>query len=237
MKKLFILALGSLYSLAVLAQKEMNDANAEKRNVSGFHAINVSSAFDVVLSQGNEDAVAVSASEKEYVDKISTTVENGVLKIRFEDKKIWKNMGRMKLKAYISFKNLDALHVSGACNIKVEGTIKSESLKLHFSGASDMDGKLDVKDLDVHLSGASDITLNGVASNMKVDVSGASDFKGYDLQADYCQAEASGASSVKVTVNRELSARATGASEVGYKGNGVTKDIKTSGASNISKRS
>jgi len=38
-------------------------------------------------------------------------------------------------------------------------------------------------------------------------------------------------------VNKELSARASGASDIHYKGDGLIREIKTSGASNISKRS
>ena len=44
------------------AQKVVNDPNAEKREVKGFHAIEVGGGIDLYLSQGNE-AVAVSASE------------------------------------------------------------------------------------------------------------------------------------------------------------------------------
>jgi hypothetical protein len=69
-----------------------------------------------------------------------------------------------------------------------------------------------------------------------VDANGASDFKGFDLQADNCDVEASGASDIKVTVNKELNARASGASGVHYKGDGVIRDLRTSGASNVSRR-
>ena len=61
--------------------------------------------------------------------------------------------------------------------------------------------------------------------------------KGFDLAVDYCDAHASGASTINITVNKELSAHASGASDVHYKGNGLIREIKTSGASNVSKRS
>ncbi len=72
---------------------------------------------------------------------------------------------------------------------------------------------------------------------LKIDASGASDFKGYDLVTDYCDAEATGASSIQITVNKELSVRAGGASDVHYKGEAVIRYLKTSGASSVSKRS
>jgi hypothetical protein len=105
-----------------------------------------------------------------------------------------------------------------------------------MSGASDLKGAFDLKTLDLHLSGASDATITGKVTNLKVDANGASDLKGYDLETENCNAEASGASDIKITVTKELSARASGASGVYFKGSGVIRDIKTSGASNVSKR-
>ena len=59
------------------------------------------------------------------------------------------------------------------------------------------------------------------------------DFKGFDLATNYCDAEVSGATSVNITVNKELYANASGASDVRFKGEGLIRDIKTSGASNV----
>jgi hypothetical protein len=42
---------------------------------------------------------------------------------------------------------------------------------------------------------------------------------------------------VRITVDKELSARLSGASNVSYKGAALIRDIKTSGASNISRKS
>jgi hypothetical protein len=237
MKKIFslILAIG-IVSIAT-AQEVVNDANVEKRNVPGFHGIYVSNAFNVYLTQGNEDAVAVSASEERFRDKIKTEVKDGILYISYENG-LHFNSGKMKLKAYISFKNLDEIKASGACDLFVMGELKADELNIDLSGATDMkEGKLNVKKLSVHISGASDMKISGNAAQLKIDASGASDFKSYDFVADYCDAEASGASSIQITVNKELSAKATGASDVHYKGEAVIRDLKSSGASSVSKRS
>ena len=106
-----------------------------------------------------------------------------------------------------------------------------------MSGASDFEGVVQANSLVIDLGGASDMTIKGSATNLKIEASGASDFKGNDFQTDNCSARASGASDIHVTVNKELSAHASGASGVYYKGNGVIRDIKTNGASNVSKKS
>ena len=166
-------------------------------------------------------------------------VENGVLKIYYDKKGFLKGLtgDKMKLKAYISFKDIDKLTVSGACDVFLEGGIKANALELNLSGASDLKGKLDVKKLDVDISGASDLSVSGTVSKLNIEASGASDFKGYDLVTETCNVTASGASSIQITVNKELSAQASGASDVRYKGDGVIRDIKSSGASSVRRKS
>lgn len=240
MKKFQLFIMMWMVSAVLFAQKTINDANAEPRSVDAFHAIKISNAFDVYISQGNEDAVAISASKQEYKDKIFTKVENGMLIIKFDDdKKFWKSLKgeKTKLKAYISVKRLDKLDVSGACDVFFEDGISAEALEINLSGASDLKGKITAQTLKFDINGASDATITGTAAELAVDASGASDFKGYDLLSNNCTAKASGASSINITVNKELNANASGASSIRFKGEGLIRDIKTSGASNVSRRS
>jgi hypothetical protein len=234
MKKLFVLLPGLLLGMIVYAQQPINDANAQVREAKDFHGISVSSAFDVFLIQANEEKVAVSASETKYLADIKVEVKNGVLEINWDHKGIW-NRGNKKLKAYISFKNIDKLVVSGACDVSIIGTLKADNLEINLSGASDLKGKLDVKKLSFDLSGASDAKINGTTTQLDIEARGASSFKCFDLATDYCNARASGASDIRITVNKELSASASGASDVNYKGAGVIRDIKTNGASSVSR--
>jgi len=239
MNKIIFIIAALITSTAIFAQ-QINDPNAEVREAKNFHAIKVSNAFDVYLTQSNEEAVAVSAADEEARQHIRVEVDGGVLLISFDtDKKFWKSWkGNKKLKAYISFKTIDKLVASGACDINIMGSLKAENLVVDFSGASDLKGKLEIENtLDVELSGASDFELSGSASQLKARLSGACDFKGYDLVTDYCDVTASGASGVQITVNKELSAKVSGASDINYKGAGLIRDLKSTGASSIKKRS
>lgn len=235
MKKISVLLL-LLLPVAMMAQKQViKDEHAQPRTVGSFHAIRVSNAIDLFLSQSDEEALAVSAIRPEFRDRIKTVVEEGVLKISYDDEgKWWK--GNKKLRVYVSFKTLDRLMATGASDVVVDGTLKANNLIISMGGASDFKGTIEANSLDVTLSGASDAVILGKVSSLKVDANGASDFKGYDLQADNCTVEATGASDIKVTVNKELNARASGASGVHYKGEGIIRDLKTSGASNVSRR-
>ena len=230
MKRFAIIVAVMTMSLFTHAQT-INDPNAEPRTVESFHGINVSNAFDVYLSQGNEEALAVSSSDKEYISSITTEVRNGILFIGVERSK-W-SRGNKKLKAYISFRKMDKINISGACDVFINNVLKGTDLKIDMSGASDMKGKIEVTNLDVDISGASDMTISGKATQFKIDASGASNFKGENFTVDYCTADASGASDVKITVNKELSANVSGASDLRYKGEGLIRDIRTSGAGSV----
>ena len=232
---LLLLFTGLLFSAN--AQKVINDANAEPRSVSAFHAIHASNAFSVIITQSNEEKLVVSANEKDYLQYIVTKVENGVLYISYEEKHKWWPKNR-KLRAYVSVVNLNEIKASGATDVKIEGRIKSNNLKLDLRGASDLKGELIVDgSFDAHLSGASDMNISGSANDVKIEASGASDVKAFDFKTTTCLVEASGACSVHITVDKELSARLSGASSVSYKGSALIRDIKTSGASNISRKS
>ena len=183
MKKLFSVLFFAVIASAASAQKTINDANAEKRNVSGYHAIEVSGGIDLYLSQG-EESVAVSASETKIRDRIKTEVKDGILKIWYEHNNnsnihIDLDLGNRKMKAYVSFKNLDKLEGSGGSDILVDGTIKVSTLALDVSGGSDFEGKVEATDLKVDAGGGSDVKISGTVSKLDIDASGGSDFKGY----------------------------------------------------------
>ena len=234
MKKFFSFLI-SVFIFSVLAAQQINDPNAELRLAKNFHGINVSNAFDVYINQSNDEAVAVSAADKNFKDRIKVEVMDGILYIRYDSKGVQWGGEKRALKAYISFKNIDQLTVSGACDFFFTNTISVEKLSIRQSGASDLKGKINIGSLTTDVSGASDIALSGKAGSLDIEVSGASSFKGYNLESETCNAKASGASDIKITVNRELTAEASGTSDIRYKGDGDLIKIKTSGSGSVSR--
>lgn len=236
MKLLFpLLALFAVQTLT--AQKTIiYDPNAETRSVSSFSAIRVSGGIDLYLSQSDREAVAVSSAEEAYKSRIKTVVDNGVLKIYYEEAgKNWSS-GNKKLKVYVSFTTLRKLDASGASDVYVDGIIKGDGLSIRLTGASDFKGAVQVNELDLEQSGASDATISGRVTNLEVKASGASDLKGFDLSTSVCSAKAYGASDVKITVEKELQVEASGASSIQYKGSAVITSTKTNGASSVNKK-
>ena len=238
MKKIILSLFISCVALAVTAQKEIvNDPNAEIRTITGsFDKIKVSGGIDLFLTQSDEEAVAISASEEKFKEGIKTVVENNTLKIYYFGDKPWSGLKNKTLRVYVSFKNLENVDASGASDVQVAGVITVPSFTLSLSGASDFKGAVKVTDLKMDLSGASDVTIKGIANTVKIETTGASDVKGYDLVTDICNAKASGASDVNITVNKELTASASGSSDISYKGEGVIKETHTNGSGSVSKK-
>jgi Putative auto-transporter adhesin, head GIN domain len=244
MKKISLLLLILVFGagMAIAQQDDMvvKDKNAQVRTISGsFSAIKVSNSIDLYLTKGNEETVVVSASEDGYRDKIKTELDNGTLKIYYDNPNYgWKsgNYTNKKLRAYVSFKTLNKLTASGACDVYVKGVIKTNDLSLNLSGSSDFKGNIAVENLVINQNGSSDAKIGGTAVNVSIELSGASDVNAYDLIAENCKVRASGASDVSITVNKELTANASGASDINYKGNPSVKDIVRSGASSINRR-
>lgn len=234
MKSLLILIF-SAFSTHLLGQTIINDPNVEVRNVDSFSGIKASDGIDIYLSQSDDYALGVSASDKKYIDGIKTEIKNGVLVISYDGSSFKYNNNR-KLRAYISFKNIESLEASGACDYVISGTLIANSLRIKLFGASEVKGAINIENLQIDISGASLVKLNGTAQNLKINASGASDAKNYDLSADNCVADLSGASDVTITVNKSLIAKAGGASTLYYKGNPEKKDVSSEGASSISQR-
>lgn len=222
------------------AQNDKNvvfDANAEIRKVAGFTSIEVAGAVNLYLSQGSEEGVAVSAGDESLTNRIRTSVRDNVLYIDFDSKGLnWRNWGNNKIKAYVTFTMLKKIEASGACNIKTAGPLKLSDLKIELSGASDFSGEIEATNLNISISGASDIKLKGRVEKLLINSNGASSAKAYNLTTNYCKADASGASNIQITVNKEINIKASGASSINYKGDALIKDFASSGASSVKHR-
>lgn len=232
MKKIYLF-FSLLCTLALNAQKTVHDANATARQVSSFHAIDIADGVDLYLTQGNEEAVAVSASTDEYRNRIRTEVINGVLKIDFNQEGTWKLnwFGNRKLKAYVSVKTLEKLVAYGGSDVFIENEISATRLTLNLSGGSDFRGKVVAGELKISASGGSDAYISGKAEQLSIHASGGSDVHGFELISNTCSIESSGGSDVRITANKELRASASGGSDVYYKGSASSNTSKSGGGS------
>ncbi len=233
-----------LFSLLMIAGLQsfaqditINDANAEKRTLSSsFNAISVSDGIELLLTQGNEESVAVSASDPKYMERFKTEVTDGTLKIYYDSKTmVWNSNEKRRLRAYVSFKTLEKLKASGGSDVKTKSMLTLDKLQLSFTSGSQFNGGLNIGQMEVSQNSGSEIIATGKANSLKVELSSGPIFKGFDLSVDYCEAKAGSGGEVRIHVNKELIAKANSGGGIKYKGEAVLKDINVNSGGSVKK--
>lgn len=235
MKSLLKLGLLSLVivvfsSTSTYAKKSIRgngDVQKETRKIKSFDAIDISSAFKVELTQSGTESLVIEADEN-ILEHIYTEVVGSTLKIYTKGN--IRNVNTMK--AYISFKMISEIEVSGACDIVGMNKMKFGEFRFDASGASDIELNFTATNVSLDLSGASEINFAGYADKLEIDASGAVDIRALDFEVKKCEVDASGACTVKIFVTEDLEIEASGASTVRYKGK-PSLEIDVSGASSV----
>lgn len=238
MKKL-ILFLPVLLSVTFLFAQStvVHDSHAEARTVTSFHAIEISSGINLTIKQGNDEAVAVSALTPEIRSRIKTKVENGTLKIYFDNDGLrgWKN--NRELKAYVSFKNIDGLEINSGSFTTIDGELNATNLNVNVSSGAGFEGIVKATKLDVDQSSGSRANLKGKVTDLKVSASSGAGFSGYELTSDNCKADASSGGNIEVNVTKELDAQASSGGGIDYKGSVSVTNISKSSGGRVAKHS
>lgn len=238
MKKLFAI-LFIVCSIPVFAQDNtvIVDPNAQKRTLNNsFSGIWVSDGVELNLTQGNEESIAVSASDPKYMERFITEVKDGVLKIYYDNQGLnWTGNDKRKLKAYVSFKMIEKLSASGGAQVKMKSKITGDKMDYSFTSGSSFTGEVAIDQLNVHQNSGAEVSISGKAGNLKVEVSSGAMFKGYELVTDYCDAKASSGGAARITVNKELVVKAHSGGGIHYKGDGVIKDMSVGSGGSIKK--
>jgi hypothetical protein len=228
-----------------------NGVMTEKiRGVTDFDAIDVRGSIDVIISDRNDASITVSGDEN-LIDSIKTQVDKGTLNIYFKNgigytskvglRVTVPNNGHIKnIKASGSSDvtiegciMADDIYVSGKGSSDIKGNIKAGNCELNFSGSSDYKGMIEAANCKITCSGSSDCVISGNADICDISMSGSSDFKGYDFVVKKFTCSAFGSSDVQVTCTEELYAKASGSSDIYYKGSAKVMSVQTSGSSDL----
>jgi hypothetical protein len=211
---------------------EMGSGNVvrQERKVSSFNAIEVSGAYNVILTQGTAVSVIVEADDN-LQDLIRTEVRGSTLVI--DNKKPIYHSKTMKV--YITITDLKSIDLSGAVDVETQGKLTLPELAISGSGASDGKLDLDVQHLGLDCSGGSKLKLSGSAKDVEVDISGAVDLFAYDFPAESYRLSISGAGKAEINVSKNLKVDISGAASVYYKGSPANISQDVSGAGSVKK--
>lgn len=233
---LFFLLASTIVATAFAQDKVIKAPNAQQRTVKSFHGIKIRNGISLVIKQGNEDGVVVSASEPQYRDRIKTEVDGGVLEIYYDVSPL-KDLERSnkQLKVFVSVKNLDKLHASEGARVQIESTLTTSNIDLDFSSGAKFEGRVEAASVKLDQSSGASCRLSGKAGSLDIDTDTGASFYGYDFLTGKCNASASSGAKVEITVDKELSADAHSGGDISYKGSGNVIRISTNAGGRVKK--
>ena len=127
-----------------------------------FSKIVVENDIDIRLSESTERLIEISGDSK-YAEQLDWKISNGVLYIRSK-------AGSLKNKVQVSIgvNQLSSLSVTGNSDVKSEGALNSEELKVFVDG----EGRIAIKNtgaINVEKADNIDLGVHRVSGNVKVD--------------------------------------------------------------------
>ena len=196
--------------------KDQNVLVTEIRPLGEFTRIDMDGGAKVNLVQGNEHSITVESSRR-VVDQVVTEVKDGVLEIRYRDRKLFENWGE-SLTLTITFANLTDFKLDGGVELKADN-LNLQDLNITINGgASVRINNLMATTLSMDLAGGGDIHVAGVAENQTIDVSGGTNYQAEDLKSAHVNVEIAGAGNVVVWATETLNLDLAGAYSVSYWG-------------------
>jgi hypothetical protein len=199
----------------IYAQKLKGDGNvvSQNREVSGFTQLEVSGIISMKLKQGNEEGVKVT-TDSNLQEHVITRVSGNTLKV--STKEDIKDV--TELEVVVTASDLKRIGISGAVKFETDGAFKASMIELDCSGASKVSAEFISRTIEGDLSGGSKIELRGSTDLLELDVSGATSIQAFDLKANTCEMDVSGAAKAEIYCNERLEAEISGAAKIVYKG-------------------
>ncbi len=199
-----------------------DEISEDIRTLSNFNKLSVSGIAKVYLAQAEEQIVLIKGPEN-YLSNISTFVEASTLHVETTDSICIENYyGQEHLvEVFITVPNLSGIELNGLASVEGSSPIQGDSLNISIKGISEVELPVDLNKLTIHAAGASKLYLSGASNAQKLELKGAAYYNGFDLNADLCEINVTGAGKAKVTVNEDLKVTINGAGKVYYKGDPV----------------
>ena len=207
------------------------DVVKRDRNVGSFSGLRVSTGIDVYLKQGDNVSLAVEADENLH-EYIITEVKDGVLHV-YTDANI--REAEMK-RVYVSMKEVNSISTSSAGDVIGETPVKTEDLRLSASSAGDIKLEVFAKTIEADISSSGDVTLAGEADMLDASLSSAGDLNAFNCKVREADVSVSSAGDADIYVSERLTARASSAGDVNYKGDPKYIDAHSSSAGGVHRK-
>jgi hypothetical protein len=208
-----------------------NKVVKKERDPGTFTGIKVSTGIDVYLTQGDKMGMVVEADENLH-EYILTEVNNGILHV-YTDANI--RDAEMK-RVYVTMKEINSVSTTSAGDIIGETPVKTESLDISASSAGNVKLEIYARKIEADASSSGDLTLTGETDILNANLSSAGDLNAFNLKTREADVTVSSAGDADIYVTERLTARASSAGDVNYKGDPKYIDAHSSSAGGVHKR-
>ena len=199
-----------------------------------FSKIHSSNGWDIILEKGSTPAVTAEMDENlmEYLD---VHYEGNTLRIETTDNS---NIGNAtSRKIHVTYAQpLESIKASSASNITAIETLTGDRITFDVSSAATVKVPVEIREINADASSAATLHLEGEAQTLRFDASSAATINAKDLKAEFCDAEASSAGSIRVYVSKEIATKASSAGDIDYWGEPKKVAVVESSGGDVNKK-
>jgi len=221
------LGIAIMIFFSLIGKAQNNEQSVMEQALQSVQTLEVKDAFKITLKQGERNYLKAS---REDGKALGVSVEDNAGTVRISRTK---DSPKGNILLEIEIIDINELKLSGATSMKTEGSITTDRLKLHLSGASDLSAHINASKIALHASGASDVKIEGKTQSLTLDLSGATTVKASGMETDTARVTASGASNVNLSSVNALYYKISGASSLTHKGNPTILGESITGAATV----
>lgn len=233
MKHQFAIPIVALFVIGCILVPIQAAPDTRNFNFSGFTEVNVGYGMHVVITQGRNFQVTVTA-EPDTFERLKVYKSGPALQFEMNSNGWFRN-NRGRVDIEITMPVLKGMDLSGGAECDLTMDVASENVHLGLSGGAELKGQLRCADIEVSASGGGEITLAGSADKLRLDGSGGSEFHLRDFGVKDVAADMSGGSTATVNMNGTLDGELSGGSEIVYYGTATVGNTDFSGGAKVRK--
>ena len=193
----------------------------QSRQVSGFDRVALHDIGELVITQGDVEALEIEA-EEDVLAEISTEVRDGTLHIQIGRDWLERiflglfTITRRDITYRLTVRELHGVSTSGAASVQVE-QLATDRLELSVSGTGEMEiANLSADTLAVTISGHGEFDLGGKVKEQSIRISGSGDVEASNLMSERATVHVSGSGKVRLQASDSLDIHISGSGQVEY---------------------
>jgi hypothetical protein len=189
-------------------------------NVTSFDQLDVSGVFSLMLVQGSKEEVKIEAD-----DNLQSLfeVKNEGSKLVIGMKKDVNINGKIKMKVYITFKNLKSMDLKTVGNVISEANMSFGDLDINNKSVGNVDLKLTTQNLNIQNKSVGNVTLNGKADNVTIKNKGVGSIQAASFVVQKMDIDNSGVGSAEVNAEKELKVKDSFLGKVSNRGSATIR--------------